>query len=253
MGCRCPLTNTTTLIGFDWNCGICGKLPPTSHRILRKLPGLAWSVSGRKAKGSACWRAEGAPKEFRESGSLFWKAFPIFWRTGLREKPFRFCASSTHRGNGRFSNCLICWRGREHYMNKNRLASLKEQMASLKQMDDKDIDFSDIPEISDFAGFERGKFQRPTEAGDIAARCRCVGLVQKSPFRLPIRHKRRTAPIYSRSALIDRAYIKPFKWFSGLVPGLDHPLGLRNRQAGCECRQQQVFVQGSPPIAGSHP
>lgn len=46
-------------------------------------------------------------------------------------------------------------------MNKNRLASLKEQMASLKQMDDKDIDFSDIPEISDFAGFERGKFQRP--------------------------------------------------------------------------------------------
>jgi uncharacterized protein (DUF4415 family) len=28
---------------------------------------------------------------------------------------------------------------------------------------DKDIDFSDIPEIRDFAGFERGKFFRPVK------------------------------------------------------------------------------------------
>lgn len=67
-------------------------------------------------------------------------------------------------------------------MNKNRLASLKEQMASLKQMDDKDIDFSDIPEISDFAGFERGKFQRPIKKPVLMlARSRCVGLDSKSP------------------------------------------------------------------------
>ena len=111
MGCRCPLTSTTTWIGLGWHCGICGKLPPKLHRILRKPPRLSRSVSGRKFKVSACWRTEGTPEEFRERGSLFWKVFPIFWRTGLREKPFRFCASSTHRGNGRFSNCLICWPG----------------------------------------------------------------------------------------------------------------------------------------------
>lgn len=46
-------------------------------------------------------------------------------------------------------------------MNKNSVPSIKEQMASLKRKGDKDIDFSDIPEISDFAGFERGKFYRP--------------------------------------------------------------------------------------------
>ena len=46
-------------------------------------------------------------------------------------------------------------------MNKNNIPTLEEQMANLKQLDDKDIDFSDIPEIHDFTGFERGKFYRP--------------------------------------------------------------------------------------------
>lgn len=46
-------------------------------------------------------------------------------------------------------------------MNKNGIPSLEEQMPNLKQMSDKDIDFSDIPEISDFTGFERGKFYHP--------------------------------------------------------------------------------------------
>jgi uncharacterized protein (DUF4415 family) len=46
-------------------------------------------------------------------------------------------------------------------MNKSNIPSLEEQMANLKQMDDKDIDFSDIPEILDWSGAVRGKLYRP--------------------------------------------------------------------------------------------
>lgn len=46
-------------------------------------------------------------------------------------------------------------------MNKNSIPSLEEQMANLKQMDDKDIDFSDIPEILDWSEAVRGKLYRP--------------------------------------------------------------------------------------------
>ncbi len=46
-------------------------------------------------------------------------------------------------------------------MNKTRIPPLKEQMANLKQMDDKDIDFSDIPEILDWSGAVRGRLYRP--------------------------------------------------------------------------------------------
>jgi uncharacterized protein (DUF4415 family) len=46
-------------------------------------------------------------------------------------------------------------------MNKNRLPTAEEQMATLKQKADKDIDFSDIPEITDWSGMVRGKFYRP--------------------------------------------------------------------------------------------
>ena len=46
-------------------------------------------------------------------------------------------------------------------MKKNDIPRLEEQLEALAAMKDEDIDFSDIPEIRDFAGFERGKFFRP--------------------------------------------------------------------------------------------
>jgi len=46
-------------------------------------------------------------------------------------------------------------------MKKNDIPNLGEQLEALAAMKDEDIDFSDIPEIRDFAGFERGKFFRP--------------------------------------------------------------------------------------------
>ena len=46
-------------------------------------------------------------------------------------------------------------------MKKNDIPKLEEQLEALAAMKDEDIDFSDIPEIRDFAGFERGKFFRP--------------------------------------------------------------------------------------------
>ena len=46
-------------------------------------------------------------------------------------------------------------------MKKNDIPNLEEQLEALATMKDEDIDLSDIPEIRDFAGFERGKFFRP--------------------------------------------------------------------------------------------
>jgi len=46
-------------------------------------------------------------------------------------------------------------------MKKNDIPKVEEQLEALTAMKDKDIDFSDIPEIRDFAGFERGRFFRP--------------------------------------------------------------------------------------------
>ena len=46
-------------------------------------------------------------------------------------------------------------------MKKNDIPRVEEQLEALATMKDEDIDFSDIPEIRDFAGFERGKFFRP--------------------------------------------------------------------------------------------
>ena len=48
-------------------------------------------------------------------------------------------------------------------MKKNDIPELEEQLEALAAMKDEDIDFSDIPEIRDFAGFERGKFFRPVK------------------------------------------------------------------------------------------
>lgn len=46
-------------------------------------------------------------------------------------------------------------------MKKDNIPCLDEQLEALSSMQDKDIDLSDIPEIKDFAGFQRGKFFRP--------------------------------------------------------------------------------------------
>ncbi len=47
-------------------------------------------------------------------------------------------------------------------MNKiKKMPNIQEQLAALDSMTDKDIDFSDIPEILNWEGAERGKFYRP--------------------------------------------------------------------------------------------
>jgi uncharacterized protein (DUF4415 family) len=48
-------------------------------------------------------------------------------------------------------------------MKKDKIPDLGEQLAALDKMKDEDIDFSDIPAIKDFSGFNRGKFYRPVK------------------------------------------------------------------------------------------
>jgi uncharacterized protein (DUF4415 family) len=48
-------------------------------------------------------------------------------------------------------------------MSRNDIPPLEEQIANLRQKDDKDIDLSDIPEILDWTGAVRGKFYRPVK------------------------------------------------------------------------------------------
>jgi uncharacterized protein (DUF4415 family) len=48
-------------------------------------------------------------------------------------------------------------------VNKVEIPSLEEQVANMQQKEDKDIDFSDIPEILDWTGAVRGKFYRPVK------------------------------------------------------------------------------------------
>ena len=46
-------------------------------------------------------------------------------------------------------------------MNKVAIPPVEEQIANMKQKEDQDIDFSDIPELLNWTGVERGKFYRP--------------------------------------------------------------------------------------------
>jgi uncharacterized protein (DUF4415 family) len=48
-------------------------------------------------------------------------------------------------------------------MNKVEIPPIEEQIANMKQKEDKDIDFSDIPEILDWSGAVRGKLYRPVK------------------------------------------------------------------------------------------
>lgn len=40
---------------------------------------------------------------------------------------------------------------------------IREELRQLEARSDDDIDFSDIPEVKDFSGWERGKFYRPVK------------------------------------------------------------------------------------------
>ena len=48
-------------------------------------------------------------------------------------------------------------------MNTAAIPPIEEQIANMKQKEDKDIDFSDIPEILDWTGAVRGKLYRPVK------------------------------------------------------------------------------------------
>jgi len=48
-------------------------------------------------------------------------------------------------------------------MNKVEIPPIEEQIANMKQKEDKDIDFSDIPEILDWTGAVRGSLYRPVK------------------------------------------------------------------------------------------
>ena len=48
-------------------------------------------------------------------------------------------------------------------MNKVEIPPLEEQIANMKQKEDRDIDVSDIPEILDWSGAVRGKLYRPVK------------------------------------------------------------------------------------------
>jgi len=48
-------------------------------------------------------------------------------------------------------------------MKRIEIPPIEEQIANMKQKEDKDIDFSDIPEILDWTGAVRGKFYRPVK------------------------------------------------------------------------------------------
>lgn len=46
-------------------------------------------------------------------------------------------------------------------MNTINIPSVEEQIANLRQKSDEEIDFSDIPEITDWSNAVRGKFYQP--------------------------------------------------------------------------------------------
>lgn len=48
-------------------------------------------------------------------------------------------------------------------MKTSDIPSIEEQMATMRQKSDDEIDFSDIPEVLDWSGAVRGKFYRPVK------------------------------------------------------------------------------------------
>ena len=51
----------------------------------------------------------------------------------------------------------------EEISKEDRERIIAEDLARVDEMSDEDIDFSDIPEVTDFSGWERGRFYRPVK------------------------------------------------------------------------------------------
>ena len=49
------------------------------------------------------------------------------------------------------------------YVSKGITPEIAANLAEIEAMKDEDINFSDIPEITDFTGWTRGKFYRPVK------------------------------------------------------------------------------------------
>ena len=49
------------------------------------------------------------------------------------------------------------------YVSKGITPEIAANLAEIEAMRDEDIDFSDIPEVTDFTGWTRGKFYRPVK------------------------------------------------------------------------------------------
>ena len=51
----------------------------------------------------------------------------------------------------------------KRYVSKGITPEIAANLAELAQMRDEDIDLSDMPEVTDFTGWVRGKFYRPVK------------------------------------------------------------------------------------------
>ena len=49
------------------------------------------------------------------------------------------------------------------YVSKGITPEIAANLAEIEAMRDEDIDLSDIPEVTDFTGWQRGKFYRPVK------------------------------------------------------------------------------------------
>jgi uncharacterized protein (DUF4415 family) len=51
----------------------------------------------------------------------------------------------------------------KRYVSKGITPEIAANLKEIEAMGDEDIDFSDIPEVTDFTGWQRGKFYRPVK------------------------------------------------------------------------------------------
>ena len=51
----------------------------------------------------------------------------------------------------------------KRYVSKGITPEIAANLREIEAMGDEDIDFSDIPEVTDFSGWQRGKFYRPVK------------------------------------------------------------------------------------------
>lgn len=51
----------------------------------------------------------------------------------------------------------------KHYVSKGITPEIQANLDHIATLSDDNIDFSDIPEVTDFSGWQRGKFYRPVK------------------------------------------------------------------------------------------